>query len=152
MNLLLNALISGTVSGIATAAAATAAARGAGEPAAAPLNAVSHVLWGDQAGRQDDVSLRYTATGFAMNHAACVFWAAIYEALRRRVGAGALGTMASAPAVALLAYVVDYHLVPRRLTPGYELRLSGRSLATIYAALALSLPARALLAQRRAGT
>jgi len=149
MKLLLDALISGTVSGIATAAVASAAARSEGEPAAAPLNAVSHVLWGDEAGRQDDVSLRYTATGFATNHAACVFWAGVYEALRRRVGAGTLGALASAPAVAVLAYVVDYHLVPRRLTPGYELRLSGRSLTSIYAALALSLPVRALLADDR---
>lgn len=32
--------------------------------------------------------------------------------------------------------------MPRRLTPGYELRVSGRSLAAIFGALALGLAAR----------
>ncbi len=148
MNLLLDALISGTVAGIATTAAAATAARREGAPAVAPLNAVSHVVWGDEAGHQDEVSARYTATGFATNHAACVFWAAIYEALRRRVGGGVTGALASGPTVAALAYVVDYHLVPKRLTPGYELRLSPTGLSAIYGALALSLPLWSIFSRR----
>jgi len=149
MNLLLDALVSGTIAGIATTAAAAGAAHREGTPAVAPVNAVSHVLWGDEAGRHDELSARYTGTGFITNHAACVFWAGIYEVLRRRIGGGALGALASGPAVSALAYVVDYHLVPRRLTPGYELRLSGRGLSAIYTALALSLPLRAILARTR---
>ena len=47
--------------------------------------------------------------------------------------------------VAALAYVTDYHAVPERLTPGWEERVSNRSLALIYAVLALSLPVRGLL-------
>jgi len=149
MNLLLDALISGTIAGIATTAAAAGAARREGTAAVAPLNAVSHVLWGDEAGRHDEVSARYTATGFITNHAACVFWAGVYEALRQRVGGGVLGALAAGPAVSALAYVVDYHLVPRRLTPGYELRLSPRGLGAIYTALAISLPLRAVLSPVR---
>ena len=45
--------------------------------------------------------------------------------------------------------MVDYHLVPRRLTPGYELRLKGPQMAVIYAAIALSLPLRELLRRQR---
>ena len=148
MNFLLDALISGTVAGIATTAAAAAAARREGSPAVAPVNAVSHVLWGEEAGHQDGVSARYTATGFATNHAACVFWAGVYETLRRRVGGGIPGALASGPTVAALAYVVDYHLVPERLTPGYELRLSPAGLSAIYAALALSLPLWSIFSRR----
>jgi hypothetical protein len=37
------------------------------------------------------------------------------------------------------AYVVDYHLVPKRLTPGFEERLSPGALALVYAALGVSL-------------
>lgn len=148
IGLLAEALVSGTIAGIATTAAAAAAARREGTTAAAPVNAVSHVVWGDEAGSQDDVSLRYTGTGFVTNHAASVMWAGVYELLRRRVGAGALGALACGPAVSALAYVVDYHMVPRRFTPGYELRLSGRGLGAVYGALALSLPLRALFRGR----
>lgn len=42
-------------------------------------------------------------------------------------------------AVSGLAYVTDYKLVPAWLTPGFEKRLSNRSLLGIYAALALGL-------------
>jgi hypothetical protein len=135
-----DALISGTLAGIASAATATAAGRATGAAPAAALNAVSHVLWGDRAAQQNAASGRYTVTGFVINHAASIFWATCYSALRRRVGRGPAGALASAAATAGLAYFVDYHLVPRRLTPGYELRLSGKQIALIYAAIALSLP------------
>jgi hypothetical protein len=48
-------------------------------------------------------------------------------------------------AVSAAAYVTDYHLVPRRLTPGFELRLPRLALAPIYAALAVGLSLRDLL-------
>ena len=51
-------------------------------------------------------------------------------------------------ATSAIAYVVDYHVVPRRLTPGFELRLPGAALAGIYAAMALGLAARDLLGER----
>ena len=141
-----NALISGTIAGIATAVTAALCARRYDMAPAAPINAVSHVVWGDEAGAQDEASVKYTATGFVTNHAACIFWAAIYEAVfgagaqRGEAGKALLG----AALVTGVAYVTDYHLVPRRLTPGYELRLPGRALAAIYGALAAALPLRAL--------
>jgi hypothetical protein len=42
-------------------------------------------------------------------------------------------------AVAAVAYFVDYRLTPRRLMPGYERRISGRSLLAVYASLAAGL-------------
>ena len=45
------------------------------------------------------------------------------------------------------AAVVDLCLVPRRLTPGFERRLSGRSLWLVYGGLALGMTAGALLLQ-----
>jgi hypothetical protein len=48
--------------------------------------------------------------------------------------------------VAATAYVVDYHVVPRRLTPGFELRLRGAAFAGVFATLALGLAARELRA------
>jgi hypothetical protein len=145
MNTLTNALVSGTLAGVASAATATLAGRSMGAAPAAALNAVSHVLWGDRAGRQDAASGRYTVTGFVINHAASIFWAAGYEVLRRRLPQTAAGALASGAAIAALAYLVDYRLVPRRLTPGFELRLGPPQLAAIYGAIALSLPLRDLL-------
>ena len=142
---------SGTLAAAAVTLAASFAARRATGSAAAALNATSHFLWGERAARQDDYSLKYTATGFAANYGASVFWALFYELLaqgRRRSRGRALrdGALVSAA-----AYVVDYHVVPKRLTPGFELRIPPGSLALVYAALALGLSARDLLPSRSAG-
>ncbi len=53
--------------------------------------------------------------------------------------------------MAALAAAVDYGLTPRRLTPGWELVLSRRSMVATYAAMALGLAAGAMLARRRTG-
>ncbi|NEX61239.1 hypothetical protein [Noviherbaspirillum galbum] len=149
--LLGKSLVSGTVAGIATALAASLAGKRETDSYAAPLNATSHIVWGNEnAGRQDRASAKFTLTGFLLNHASSIFWAAIYE----RLFGGKRNTSSVTPVVgaALVtagAYVTDYYLVPKRLTPGYELRLSGRSLAVIYGALAVGLVAGHLLSDER---
>ena len=130
---------------IATAATTTAiAACGAvenGEPAAA-LNAVSHMVWGEKAARQDGVSIRYTLAGAALNAGAMVAWAAFHQFVwRHGHQSRARGALVRGAATAGIAYVVDYCVVPARLTPGFEKRLSNRSLFAIYVALAFSLAA-----------
>lgn len=137
----------------ATLVALTAGSLGKAENgrAIAPINAISHILWGDQAARRVKPSLKYTGTGLALNEVASVFWSVIYEkffglAARRGNIAKAL---AGGAAVAAAAYVTDYHIVPKRLTPGFEKRLSGRSLFGVYVAMALSLSAGALLSRKR---
>ena len=144
-------LFSGTIVGLAVTATAAAFGRRATGSAVAPINATSHVVWGDYAARiQDGVSARFTGLGFAINHASAIFWALFFERLiGRNANPGRI--LASAVAVTATAYIVDYHLVPKRLTPGWELRLPRRSLAGIYAALGFSLAVAGLLEQRRAG-
>ncbi|MEC4721464.1 hypothetical protein RY831_20060 [Noviherbaspirillum sp. CPCC 100848] len=145
-------LISGTVSGVATALAASVAGKRDAESYAAPLNATSHILWGDEAAQHDEPSLKYTVTGFLLTHASAIFWASIYEkwfAPREEDGnASPLQPLIGAAVVTAGAYVTDYYLVPRRFTPGYEKRVSGKSLTAIYGVLALGLAARALMARR----
>jgi hypothetical protein len=140
MSLIERALVSGTVAAAAVTLVVSLAGRRISGSAPAPLNATSHFLWGERAGRQDGYSLKYTATGFAANYGASVFWALFYEAL-----AGRLPPLARGAAVSALAYVTDYHVVPKRLTPGFELRLPAGALAAAYAALAVGLSARDLL-------
>lgn len=150
-NVALRALTSGTVAGIATAATAAAAGKREDDSYAAPINATSHILWGDQAAAQDAASVKYTLTGFLLNHASAVFWAMFYEKLfgRRRRVLGAKDSLVKpllgAAVVSAGAYVTDYYLVPKRFTPGYEKRLSGPSMTAVYAMLALGLVAYDLL-------
>ncbi|CAI8844843.1 hypothetical protein [Methylocaldum szegediense] len=142
-----NALISGTIAAIATTLAAAACGKAERSGAIAPLNAVSHITWGNRAARREDVSLKYTGTGFVLNHAAAVLWASLYERWfgRDAESGNVARALAGGAVVAGLAYLTDYHLVPERLTPGYEKRLSGKALAAVFGSLALSLPLRGLL-------
>lgn len=139
----------GPATAATTVAAAACGARDA-ESTAAPINAVSHIAWGDEAAQHDAPSLKYTATGAALNAAAIASWAAVYEmgfgkpARRGEVKTALLGGVATAA----LAYVTDYYVVPRRLTPGFEKRLSPLSMFAVYAALAASLPLASLAAGR----
>ncbi|MEK8090853.1 hypothetical protein [Thermithiobacillus plumbiphilus] len=148
-----DAAISGGFAAMAVNATTAVLGRAETGHALAPINAVSHVLWGDRAAEMDQASMKYTFNGLAINSGAAVFWATIYEkffgeAADRRdlplalLGGGLVGGM---------AYVVDYHLVPERLTPGYDKRLSGKSMAVLYGALALGLTIGALLRKQRAG-
>ncbi len=151
-NYLGRTLVSGALSGLTTAATAALAGRRETASYAAPLNATSHMLWGDIAAMQDRPSLKYTLTGILLNYGAATFWAAIYEKLfapraeDRR--SSLMRPVLGAAVVTAGAYVTDYYLVPERFTPGYEKRLSGKALAAIYGMLALGMAARTL-AQRR---
>lgn len=144
------ALASGTLAAAAVSVIASIAARREAGSAPAALNATSHFAWGDEAAAKDGYSLKYTGTGAAANYGASVFWASLYELLGLRGPRTRTGALRDAALVSAIAYVTDYHLVPRRLTPGFELRLGARALAGIYAALALGLAARDLYANSRA--
>src|SRR5690606_37895729 len=95
-------------------------------------------------------SLKYTGVGAAANYGASVFWALFYELVARRAHRTRSGALLDGALVSAAAYVTDYHLVPRRLTPGFELRLPGGALACLYAALAVGLSARDFLFPRLA--
>lgn len=109
--------------------------------AVAPLNAISHILWDEEALAQDDLSLRYTGTALALNASANFGWALIFEMFfgSSRDEGQIVKPILGAAVVAALAYGIDYHVVPPRLTPGFEHRLSRRALWPIYAMLALGL-------------
>ena len=133
------------------------AARGRSESGAlAPINAVSHWYWGDHATREDRPSLKYTVPGYLTHHATSVFWAVLFE----KTFGGALSgrparTFAASAATATVACFVDYQLTPKRLTPGFEHRLSKTSLFLVYAAFAAGLAiteiARSTALVRRSG-
>lgn len=144
---LVDAAVSGTIGGAATAATAAACGARDSGSAIAAINAVSHILWGSDASNVRVADAKHTLPGLLLNAGAGIFWAVIYENVFGEAADDGDATKAllGGGAVAALAYVTDYHVVPKRLTPGWEERVSNRSLALIYAALALSFPVRGFL-------
>jgi len=144
-------LLSGTIASLAMAAALGAMARREGKSAIRSINATSHWYHGAKAGRARRADLPHTAVGFATHYGASLFWAALFEALRRRIPGRA---PFRAAAVSALAAVVDYGLVPKRLTPGWERVLPPEAIALAYFAMALALGATRVEPEnkRRAGS
>lgn len=139
------ALVSGTLAAGAVTLVASLVTRRAAGSSAAALNATSHFLWGERAGREDAYSMKYTATGAVANYGASIFWALFYEMLAGRTGRTRPRALLDGALVSAAAYVTDYHIVPKRLTPGFEMRLPRAALAGVYVALALGLSARDLI-------
>lgn len=118
--------------------------------AAAALNSTSHWLWGDREAKTNDVSMRHTGVGFVTHHASAYFWAVLYE---RFAGEAAERSVPSALAAGLgmaaVACAVDYTLTPRRLTPGFELRLSKPAMAAGFVAFGVGLASAGIQRQQR---
>jgi hypothetical protein len=143
-SLITRALVSGTAAAaMASIAAAIAGRRNTGSYAA-PINATSHIMWGDKAAHQDSASFKYTATGALFNYGGSIFWALLYEGLVGKYPAPGKALTRSA-LITTAAYVTDYRIVSRRFTPGFEKRLRGRFLALIYGAFGVGLCIRHLL-------
>jgi len=148
----LDALATGKLATIATATTIAICGKAELDNPVAPINAVSHIVFGEEAAKQDQLSLKYTGTGLVLHDAACTSWAALHEQFF-----GSAVQKGNVPAafvggglISAIAYITDYYLVPKRLTPGVEKRLSNRSLVAIYTVLALSLAFGSLLnAQRK---
>lgn len=109
--------------------------------ALAPINAPSHWVHGKEALSQEGASWRYTGLGTAIHHASALMWAFMFSKLihGRHIEQSPGRLMASAAAMTGAAAVVDFKLVPERLTPGFEHHLSRKSLVMIYGAFALGL-------------
>lgn len=141
-------LVTSSIATAATTVAALLFAKRETGSAPAALNATSHIVWGDDAARHDELDWQHTALGGLLNAGAMGAWAGVQHALfpkpRSLLGAAGVGA-----AVSALAYVTDYWVVPKRLTPGFEKRLSKPALLGIYAALATALAVGARLRRKR---
>ncbi|MBL8878604.1 MAG: hypothetical protein JNG88_05740 [Phycisphaerales bacterium] len=107
----------------------------------APVNCVSHILWGDVAFDRTEFSLKYTVAGLILNAAAIVMWGVLFEGFLylTSMRLARAGANAAAVIITVAAFVVDYYIVPARLTPGFEARLSATALFVVYVSLALGL-------------
>lgn len=131
--------------GLRTGAAAALAVSGAiaaagklqaGDPFA-PLNDISHMVLGEERSHRRGFDPTATLLGVGLNVAAMLAWSVLYRALfgRQRLPR----SLATAAAATAAIYFFDYHLVPKRFTPGYEATLSREKVWLIFATLGLTL-------------
>lgn len=143
-----SALVTGTVASVVSAATLAALAKLEGRSAAQPLNATSHWLHGDEAARVRSTDVAHTGIGYATHHASAAFWAAPFEAWQQhRPARSTAELLCDAAAMSTVAAFVDYCLMPKRLTPGWEHVLSTRAMLGAFAGLALGLAGGALLSR-----
>lgn len=132
-------LFTGTVAGLASALAVALCGRADRGRAAPPVAAISHIYSGGSPRRHADGGLARTVLGLAIHQCASVFWAVFYEALfgRKAADEGRPGrALAGGAAISAAAYFTDYYVVARRFRPGFEVCLSKKSMAIVYAVLA----------------
>ncbi len=140
-----DAWISGSAASIASTICLSLVGKAELNRPAAPINGPSQWVWGRYAPYENCFSLRYTVVGYLIHHAASVFWAILYEKLRRQMTrADATPAVMPAAVITTAAYIVDFHFIPKRLTPGFEHRLSKRALLTVYGSFAIGLAVVAL--------
>lgn len=144
-------LVAGTLASLLSTAVLAAAGRRDAGSLVAPVNAESHWLWGDESLREDRATWRHTAVGYLTHHLATVFWATLHAAVagRRRGAASLPAVVLGGLATGAAAAAIDYTLVPKRLTPGFEHRLSRGSMVAAFAAIAAGVALGALLVRRR---
>jgi hypothetical protein len=144
-------LLSGTLAGLLSAAVLLVTGKRETGSAVAAVNAESHWLWGDEALHENRATLRHTLAGIVTHQLSTVFWATLYALVRgdrmaaRRVPQALLGGIATSAAAA----AVDYTLMPKRLRPGFEHRLSTGSMVGVFAAIAGGIALGALLLRER---
>ncbi|NLD53417.1 MAG: hypothetical protein GX652_01985 [Burkholderiaceae bacterium] len=138
-----DAVVTGAAASGASALALSVMSRVEAGHAAAALNGTSHWLWGDrEAAAADEVSLRHTGVGAATHHASAYIWAVLHERFFGDFAERSTGNAVVAGlGTAAIACAIDYTVTPRRLTPGFELRLSRPALAIGFVAFGLGMAA-----------
>lgn len=144
-------MTTGAVVATATTAAAALLGRLESGSAVAPINAVSHIIVGDEEDTGERMDATHTLAGVGLNAMAVTGWAAVHELFMPRTGKPTVQrALLAGTATAALAYITDYHVMPKRLTPGFEKRLSRPALFAVFATLAISLAAAGLYRGRQA--
>jgi len=147
--LLASTLVTGSVASVVSIAALAALAKMEGKHAAQPVNSTSHWLHGEKAARVARIDAAHTGVGLATHHASALFWALPFEAwLAAHPPRSPVELARDAAVMSMIAAIVDYGITPKRLTPGWELTLSRKSMAGAFAGLALGLAAGALVSRR----
>lgn len=144
-------LVSGTLAGLFSAAVLLVSGKRETGSAVAPVNAESHWLWGDESLREDRATLRHTLTGIVTHQLSTVFWATLYALVRgdRKVVDTVPKALLGGIATSAAAAAIDYTLVPKRLSPGFENRISTGAMVAVFAAIAAGIALGSVLLRDR---
>jgi hypothetical protein len=144
------ALFSGSTASICSAVALSVCSRIDEGSFAGGLNGPSQWLWGEAEAYTREASVRHTVVGYGIHHATSLFWATLYERTFGEPGERKtpLRRCAEAALSSVGAYVVDYHLTPSRLRPGFKKHVSTPSMFVVYGAFALGLAAASIVRDR----
>src|SRR5688572_8293001 len=138
--------VSGAAASILSTIAVSLHSRARTGHATSGVNATSHWAWGERAMWHHRPDISNTVLGYAIHHASSMWWAGMFELTAYRRPPRTVAGVAAATAVT--AYVVDYHLVPRRLTPGFDRHISGVGMVSAYVAFGVGLAAAHLILRR----
>jgi uncharacterized membrane protein len=137
-----NILIMAIWSTLATTAVITAMAGLASKPLHAPVQAISHIVFGKQSYELEKRNLTFLLVGLVLNIFAMLMWSGAAEFAIRAFGIAPRNIFVAllvAFGVTVISYIVDFHVVPKRFTPGFEHILDKRALLVVYTLLGLSL-------------
>lgn len=135
---------------LGSALVAGAVARSEGKGALQPLNATSHWLHGPEAGRVRGADAAHSGVGIGTHALSALFWAVPYALwLDRKPGRSAAEIVGGAAVTTAVAATVDYLIMPRRLTPGWELAIGRSGTAATFVGLGLGLAGGVLAARGR---
>ena len=101
-----------------------------------PFNGIAHMFFGETAANRDGFVPRETLVGLGLNATALVTWGVLYEAIAGKVAFPK--SLLSGGLASLVIYLLDYHIFPPKLRPGFEKRLGTDSILTAYVLLAVA--------------
>ncbi len=131
------AIESGAAAGLAPTAVAPAGAMHKGHRPYAAMNTLTHFSGATHRGEGSRAQSTFASARrfiWAVRSSGGVLFEALCERRYRR--SGAMNVANASATTALVAYVVDYQVVPKRVTPGFESHLpKGGSLGLTYVAL-----------------
>ena len=143
------AVVAGIVAGAVTAFGLALLSRVERRHPLAAINASSHWLIGDENVRTDHFDPKQTLIGCFTHFAATIFGASVLESLKTAFVARVHVQLAFL--TSLMAVVLDYGILPRRISPGWELALSKWSMAGGFGFLGIGLAIGSAVASRLAG-
>jgi len=130
------ALYAGTGAAVAALAATALLSRLEGHSALRAINSTSHIIWGPDDAPSDEIDVERTVPGLLINIGSAYFWGTVFACMTPRPERRSTGDIVGrAFGTSLLAGVIDYGLVPRRLRPGWELAMRPGFVAAAIAAM-----------------
>jgi len=145
-----NTLIAGVITMIAITFAITGFAYLEKKPALWPLGSIAHIVYGTRALEEKYPKPSFLLVGFMLNFAAMISWAGVAESFYfwlKIQPSNVLMTLVISVLTVILAFVTDFHIVPKRLTPGFENVLNPTSLRLVFVVFAVALFLAGLLRQ-----